>query len=280
MIQVIATDLDGTLFYPKSPVKMLPRANRAFLNLFFSKGGRLVVASSRSHNFHDKFIKKAGRPIDWIGCDGTFVNIGGKLIFEAFFEPKPLKEFLLDIRKRIDPALLLLTSKTRPIVMTKTRVNKLTNFGYFAYEAFQGVYREPFVRSDHVFYAEIEKGETMKIMILVGIGAKKKQEAERLTEQLKSEYPDFEFTWLNQFIEVTPKGCTKASGVIKYLDYLGISKDNVLVVGDSGNDVSMFDCFNANSYCMSHAPESVKAHAAHIIDKVADLEQILYPSVG
>ena len=61
---------------------------------------------------------------------------------------------------------------------------------------------------------------------------------------------------------------------------LGISKDNILVVGDSGNDVSMFDCFNANSYCMSHAPDSVKAHAAHVIDKVADLEQILYPSVG
>ncbi len=278
MIKVIATDLDGTLFYPKKRFGMIPKKNKDFLSKFVQSGGRVAIVSSRGRDFSIKFKKKCPFNVDWIGSDGTFIEIDNRIREENYFNPLKLKSLISYLRQNYDPGLILLASKNRPMVMTRTKVNHLTNFVYFLYEAVQGVYREPFVRSDHVFYSEIEKGEAMKIMVLIGLTKKKKTLAEKLTLELSSKFVDFEFTWVNQFIEITPKGCSKASGVAKYLDYLGYSKQNVLVIGDSGNDAPMFDEFYENSYCMSHSPISIKSRAKHVVDHVYDLEKVLCPS--
>ena len=52
----------------------------------------------------------------------------------------------------------------------------------------------------------------------------------------------------------------------------------MLVVGDSGNDISMFEAYQKNSFCMEHSPDAVKKHAAHVVKRFYDLEKYLYPS--
>lgn len=280
MIKVLATDLDGTLFYPKKPVKLVHSKNKALVREFITNGGRVVLVSSRAEPFLNKVKQRLDAEVDFIGCDGTFINIGGKHVFENTFDPEKSKQMIMEIRNEFDPGLILMATKEHPAIMTRTRVSRVSNVGYFLYEAFQGAYREPWIRSDHFFYSELAKGGVRKLMILIGITKKKKALAEKLTNVFAERYPEFEFMWLNQFIEVTPKGCSKAAGVTFYLDYLGLNHDNVLVVGDSGNDAPMFEAFYENSYCMSHASDSVKAKAAHVIDHVFDLYPVLCPSVG
>ena len=279
MIKVLATDLDGTLFYPKKRVRLVATKNKALLRDFIDQGGRVTLVSSRAEPFLNKLKEKLDLPIDFIGCDGAFVNINGENVFDRVMEPDRAKQLLAEIRNDYDPGLIIIATRDHPIIMTQTRVSHMTNFLYFVYEAFQGAYREPYIRSDHFFYSELAKGEVRKIMVLIGVTKKKQALAERVTERLRAKYPEFEFMWLNQFIEITPKGCSKASGVSFYLDCLGLSHDNVLVVGDSGNDAPMFQTFHENSYCMSHAKDSVKALAAHVIDHVYDLYPVLCPSV-
>jgi hypothetical protein len=41
----------------------------------------------------------------------------------------------------------------------------------------------------------------------------------------------------------------------------------------------MFEAFYENSYCMDHAPESVRAKAKNVVSRVYELESKLYPSV-
>ena len=134
------------------------------------------------------------------------------------------------------------------------------------------------MKDDQIFYVEIEKVRTYKLMACIGITKTKQRLAYHLTNLFTKEYPDFEFAWLNQFIEVTPKGCDKSSGLSFYLDYLGIPKENVSVIGDSGNDAPMFEAFYENSYCMAHSHRLVKQKAKHVVSSVADLEAYLYPS--
>lgn len=117
-----------------------------------------------------------------------------------------------------------------------------------------------------------------KMMVFIGISKRKQRLAYHLTQVLAKRYPEFQFFWMNQFIEITPKGCDKGTGLTFYLDYLGIEKENVLVIGDSGNDISMFDAFYDQSYCMSHAPKEVQVHAKRVISRVSDLRETLYPS--
>ena len=279
MIKVLATDLDGTLFYPKSPISLVNAKNKALLHDFLESGGRVAMVTSRSELFLTKVKDKLQMPIDFVGCDGTVINVDGANVLDRVFDPVQARALLAELRDEYHPGLIIMATRSHPAITTKARVNFITNFSYFVYEAIQGAYREPWVRSDHLFYNELAKGEVRKLMVLVGLTKKKQMLAEKITETLSERYPDFQFTWMNQFIEITPKGCSKASGVAFYLDYLGISHDNVLVVGDSGNDAPMFAAFHENSYCMSHAKESVKQQAAHIIQRVSDLRPVLCPSV-
>ena len=278
MFEVLATDLDGTLFYPKKRLTLIAKKNLALLKKMHERGGRVVLVTSRSEVFLKKLDERLGFPVDVIGTDGTFVRIDGNVVRNVVFDPEPFRAFVADIRKEYDPGLLLLTTRQHPIVMTKTRVSKFTNFVYFIYELSQGAYRDSYIRSDQFFYSEIQKGQVSKLMVLIGLTKKKQKQAEKICEDLKAKYPDYEFAWLNQFIEITPKGCSKASGLAFYLDYLGINHDNVVVVGDSGNDVPMFEAFHENSYCMKHSPASVRAKAKHTIPHVYDLEPLLCPS--
>ena len=47
MGKVIATDLDGTLFYPKRRVRMIKSKSLKFLRRHIDNGGRLVLVSGR-----------------------------------------------------------------------------------------------------------------------------------------------------------------------------------------------------------------------------------------
>lgn len=278
MIKLLATDLDGTLFFPKKRAKLIPSRNKKFIADFVKRGGKVVLVSSRGDAFLERTRQRLGVPVDFIGTDGTWIQIDGKVVREDVFEIESCKKLLNELRRDYDPKMILISTREHPNVLTRTDVSKVTNLFHFLWQMVQGAYREPFIRSDNFFYQELNKGTVRKMMILIGITKANQRRAKEITEVLQKRYPDFEFVWLNQFIEITPKGCSKASGLSFYLDYLGISHDNVAVVGDSGNDVPMFQEFYENSYCMKHAPAAVKAQAKNVIGYVSDLRPVLCPS--
>ncbi len=64
-------------------------------------------------------------------------------------------------------------------------------------------------------------------------------------------------------IEVTVKGVNKGNALLAYCRKLGISKEEVIVFGDSENDLSMFRVF-PHSYAMANSEEETKRKAAHV----------------
>ena len=277
-VKVIATDLDGTFFHPKKRIKMIPKKNLRFAQRFIDDGGKLVLVSSRSENFIKPIAERLGRPFDFIGSDGCFAMIDGEMRWQKFFEPKVLMDVVKAIQANYSPWIFMLGSKDKPLVSARTGVKWIVNVLYKAYMFFQGVLKETPIKSDEVFYSEIEKGEVYKLRLFIGFTKKQMLKAKRLAEEINAKYDSIEAHWLNEVIEITPKGYTKADGVAKYLDYLGLTHDNIVVVGDGGNDVPMFDRFHAHSYAMGHAHQWVKSHASKTIESFADLEEELYPS--
>ena len=94
-------------------------------------------------------------------------------------------------------------------------------------------------------------------------------------EGLREEFSDVECSWTSIINEITPQNCNKAYGLKFYCDYLKINHEDVYVVGDSGNDISMFNLFHENSYCMAKAYPSVKKYAAHTISRVHKLDELV-----
>lgn len=64
-------------------------------------------------------------------------------------------------------------------------------------------------------------------------------------------------------IEITHEKATKGNMIEEVCAYYGYQKEEVVVIGDSSNDLSMLTRF-PNSYAMGNAPQAIKDAATHI----------------
>lgn len=62
---------------------------------------------------------------------------------------------------------------------------------------------------------------------------------------------------------ITHKQASKGKALLKLADMLGINVDEVVVIGDNHNDISMFECFK-NSVAMGNADESIKQMTRYV----------------
>ena len=117
--KVLVTDLDGTLFFPKRHLAMIPKKNVEFLRKWVAAGNRLVLNSSRGEYYAKKIYDRFGIPFDFIGCDGTYVRINGEVVKEATFEPEPFKKLLAVLKRDFRPSVSIGSSKDYPILQSK-----------------------------------------------------------------------------------------------------------------------------------------------------------------
>jgi Cof subfamily protein (haloacid dehalogenase superfamily) len=75
------------------------------------------------------------------------------------------------------------------------------------------------------------------------------------------------------WLDISPKGVTKASALEKQRERLGISPNQVLVMGDGRNDIEMFQWAKAGgglAFAMGQAPEEVQLAATDVASSVTD----------
>ncbi|MDY0345397.1 MAG: HAD family hydrolase [Bacilli bacterium] len=274
MKKIIATDLDGTLFYPKRRVAMISNRNMNFIRNYIDEGGKVIIVSGRNYFFSNKVVEKIDRPVDVISCNSAYISCDGQIIRELFLPKLRMQQIIEEINRDYDPHGYLLMSKNQNLVTHDRHKSKIKNIVNRLYYLTQGAYREPYIYSDEIFYEELEKGQVYKLMIYFGLCKKAQKRAKEVNKKLREKYPEIEASWIGMFIEITPRGCSKAEGIKFYLDYLKRSHEDVVVVGDSGNDISMFTTFE-HSFCMKHAPKSVQKYAKHCIRHFSDVEQFV-----
>ena len=77
------------------------------------------------------------------------------------------------------------------------------------------------------------------------------------------------------FIDIAPKECSKGNGINRVLEIDGGHVDKLYTIGDSFNDISMFE-ITKNSFTFNNAEEEVKAKANNYVDSVSEcIEKIL-----
>ena len=75
------------------------------------------------------------------------------------------------------------------------------------------------------------------------------------------------------WLDIAPKGVSKASALENQRVRLGISNEQVLVMGDGRNDIEMFEWAKANgglAFAMGQAPEEVQLAATDVTSSVTD----------
>ena len=276
MPKVIATDLDGTLFYPKQRIRMISNKSLKFLRDFIDAGNRVVLVSGRNLEYCKKVVAKIKRKVDIIGCNSSYIYSDEKMIKETYFNPDRISTILQELTETYHPIATLLMAGERNLISKDSFKSRLISLGYKFWYFTQGVYREKFYFNNDKYNEVVANGRIFKIMLMFGIGKKGKEAAKEANKQIREKYAaDLEASWSDEMIEISPFGCSKAEGLKYYMNYHNINAEDIFVVGDSGNDISMFNEFYENSFCMSHSPLSVLKRAKHTIEHFYDLQELI-----
>ena len=121
----------------------------------------------------------------------------------------------------------------------------------------------------------MKNGKVYKVMTFFGMGKSKRTLSKEINKELRDNFPEIESSWSLIVNELTPKGCNKGEGLEHYCNVAKIPADDVYVIGDSGNDIAMFQKFHEHSYCMAHAYPSVKKYAKYTVSRVYSLDKLV-----
>ena len=275
MEKIIATDLDGTLFYPKDTKEMISKPNLFFLQNFIDNGGKTILISGRSHLYCQKTVKKIGRPCATISYNGACIFDGQKMIYQNTIKNEEAKSIIDEIFKAFhNHGVFLMTEKGLSIHLVYK--SKIIRWCFGLYYKTQGIYAENLLPKESDFEEELKNGHIFKIMIYFGLGKRKQNKAKQANSILRNTYDNVECNWSKNVIEITAKDCSKAKALKTLLENQNDTNKEIYVVGDSGNDISLFKAFPKNSFCMGHAPDAVKKYAKYTIDKFEDLSRYIY----
>lgn len=275
MSKILAIDLDGTLFYPKKRIKMIPKNNLEFLHEFIDSGNKVVLCTGRSVDYIEKVKRKINREIDAIGCNSAFIITNNKLIAEKLLDNQIISKLVDELEARFQIRCWMMISYDHSLVIAGNLNIFLKNMYKLIYWSY-GTYAERYVISNEVFRNELKHGKVYKLMMFFGLSNKRRQMACEANEYIRKNYANkIESSWADACVELTAVGVSKSNGLLSYLEYNHISHQDVYVVGDSGNDISMFNSFNEHSFCMKHSSSKVKKFAKYEIKHVADIKKYL-----
>lgn len=276
MPKILATDLDGTLFYPRRFFGMICRKNLKMVRRFIDEGNILLIVSGRNYLSGLRVAKRIDRKVVLLGCNSSLICEDNKLISDTCFNNEELKQFLNYIDDTFKPKTYVLMTDKDNLLMYCKRIRFFTKLFYPVWAFAQGSYYEPFRINKKDYLYQLDHNKIYKVMIFLGVGKKAKAFASIANKYINANKPFCESSWTASSLELTPFGINKASGILKYIESKGYSKNDVYVVGDGGNDIVMFKEFYEHSFCMKHGMASVGKYAKHIINKYTDLEKFLF----
>ncbi len=141
------------------------------------------------------------------------------------------------------------------------------------------------VEKKHPIVSEFEKSQTfityienMNILneldhyefVTISVWAEEGHNIE-IKKQLDKILPKHVVTYVSSkyTLDITSAVNSKGNAIVHLCDKRGINLDEIAVIGDSQNDISMFNITN-HSYVMIEADEDVKRHAKVVVNDVKD----------
>ena len=275
MPKLFAIDLDGTLFYPKKRIRLVSKENVAFLKFAISKGHQVVFVTSRNRIFVEKVLKEINLDIDFVCRNGCMVIHNHEIILDQSMTSQDVEDVTKYIQTKYQRFMFSIDTKNESNIVFTSNYVWYLDLIYRLYYLLQGRYREAYKKDNDYFMKQVHGDAIIqRLLIYFGISKEGKKVAFEESKKLKKKFPHLEIAWINGLIEVATSGTNKATALNLLIDKKGIQPKDVVVVGDSGNDIPMFKAFS-QSYCMEHAHPEVKKHAKHLIKRVHNLKKII-----
>jgi HAD superfamily hydrolase (TIGR01484 family) len=129
--------------------------------------------------------------------------------------------------------------------------------------------REVYQRNSQIYSKTIETALDGEVL-LIGCLNDNIEKAKQLRKEILLKYASQVEVFINlNYINIVPKGISKASGLDIIIKHAGIDKKFVSVIGDDLNDIPMLEKYNG--YAVNNAKDEVKAIALQVYNSVSEL---------
>ncbi len=252
--KIVFFDIDGTIWDWK---RVIPDSAKEAVRLLKEKGNLAFICSGRAKgNIRAPWLLDMGFDGMVAAC-GAYIEIEGKIVENRLIEDSLVRKLVK-----------VITDNRMPYVLEGPQKHWVAGWGFDKDDYVTDLYEQ--MGSDAITikgYTEGIEINKFSADILVQTGYKEiKDELSEyfdfiehgntpdiLQDEIKMSDPE---TVLG-VVEIVPKGMSKAVGMQKVCEILGISRDDCYCVGDSMNDLEMFEAAG-HAIAMGNAIDAVK----------------------
>lgn len=238
---VFFLDIDDTILYNN---KISDRVRNAVKNAR-ERGHFVYINTGRGPAYLDETIRSL--PVDGYVCGcGSYIMGKGTVLYQTDYPIDALIRWMRRLSKDGDPGILV-EGVTYMFRYRNSFWNPLNN--WICSDSVEDFY--DYLKTDHVVKANIADNITPAL----------------LPELEKDFYVIHHPT--ERYTECCPKGCSKASGMQRVMDLLGIPRNRSVAIGDSENDLDMIR--NAGiGIAMGQAKPEIKKQAHRVTASVIE----------
>ena len=269
MIKLIASDMDGTLL---NDDHMISEENLKAIRKAQEMGRHFTIVTGRDYGAVKSYLEECNLKCECILSNGAeYRDVNGNIIESVYMNKKSIKR-AFDILNEAGLCIQLMTNNGSYITNKESDKKAIID----RFKLFNPTMTEEEVKK---FVAKFHKERGMKeidniyeilesnveVLKIVTFDNDEKLIAE-LKDKLRENTLDLAVasTFSND-IEISDIKAQKGLILAKTIKKMGIDKSEVIVLGDSFNDYSMFTEFE-NSYAMENAIPEIKEIAKYITD--------------
>lgn len=263
MYKMIVVDLDGTLL---NDAKQVGEENINLIKRAYKeKGITTVIATGRPLGYVKEICKIYGNYFAnyIIASNGaTIKNIETNEYIEniVFSNEEVLALRDIYLEEKVDCMMVY----TDEVVITEAKDNK--DIGNIGLSANQGENKV-----ENIKEAIKNNSNIVNLCLMRGEASALKRVIEKVNKIDGIETPVIcsylykteENTFETKYIDINKSGCSKKNAIHTLADKLGIKQEEIIVMGDGGNDISMFECAGLK-IAMANAEEYLKEKADYI----------------
>lgn len=252
--KLVCIDLDGTLLSDDKKVSM---ENIKTIQEAIDNGIKICIATGRVYKFVDHIKDIISNEIEVIASNGALIVKNKEIIFNPLTYKDVLK--IKNLAKNYDLEVYLNTEDT--IISEKNipedYTYKVTN------KIFENKNKVNFL--ENYSFEKLAEDNKYKILKVVLMNNKNVNEVRKIRDVLENT-EQFEVCGSEpQFCEVNSKGISKGRAIEELAKELEISMDEVICIGDGGNDIEMLKIAGI-SVAMKNGLKEVKELSDYITE--------------
>lgn len=240
-MKILASDFDGTLAFNNE----ISKEDINKIKEFQDAGNLFGMSTGRNYDGIVMFTEPLGIRLDFLVC------ASGSKIFDQHGDCFYSHCLTKDIIKRIYNA----TKCPRPYMF-------FASTGSFVMDM-PGNERHTSVEDIH------DIADTEYDFMAIKFNTGEEMLAQEAVDLINQKFSDEVVAYRNTInVDIVMKGNSKGNGIQQIADHFGIDVRKMNVIGDSLNDISMFDVTD-HAYSFPHIEEEIKPHVNYFVDNVA-----------